>query len=396
MSTTPSARRMRVVYLNHHGKLSGGEIALLRLLPHLDQVDPHVILAEDGPLRARLETAGITVEILPMPAGAREVRKDTVRMRSGLVGPGVETLRYAAQLARRLREIRPDLVHTNSLKSGVYGSLAARRAAVPVVWHVRDRIASDYLPGPAVLGLRMMLRRLPDAVLVNSRSTMATVGKSSPVVVHSVIPELIDVSAVPRADDGAFRIGIVGRLAPWKGQDIFIRAFAQAFGSGNERAAIIGSAMFGEDDFADALLELATELGVADRVEFRAFREDIQAELGRLDVLVHASRSAEPFGQVILEGLAAGLPVVAAAGGGPSEILTHGINGLLVESGDVSAFTAALRQLRDDSDLRARLREAGLRRAADFSPQTARDLVHDVYRQVLAARSWRQRKASRS
>lgn len=380
-----SPRRIRVVYLDHTAKLSGGELALLRLLPHLDGVDAHVILAEDGPLRPRLEEVGVTVEVLPMPDGSRDLRKDRVRPGLQTVRPALATLRYAWQLSRRLRALGPDLVHANSLKSGVYGCVAGRLAGVPVVWHVRDRIAADYLPEPAVRGLRLMLRHLPAAVIVNSRATMATVGTADPYVVHSVVPEVIQVADMRErpAGDEAFRVGIVGRLAPWKGQDLFLRAFAAAFPDGDERAVIVGAAMFGEDDYADGLPELARALGIADRVEFRGFRDDVPAELARLQILVHASLTAEPFGQVILEGMASGVPVVATAGGGPSEIITTGVSGLLFTAGDVGALAQLLRTLRADEALRDRLAAGGLDRARDFSPAVASARVLDVYRGVL-------------
>lgn len=384
--TTKPTRRMRVVYLDHTAKLSGGEIALLRLLPHLDEVEPHVILAEDGPLRLRLEESGISVEVLPMPAGSRDVRKDHVRPGIGMVRPLFDTVRYAGQVARRVRALKPDLVHTNSLKAGVYGGIAARLTRTPVVWHVRDRIAEDYLPKPAVRGIRLLLHHLPAAVIVNSRATLETIGTGDPVIVHSVVPELIDIgdgqTRPPR--DATFRAGMVGRLAPWKGQDLFLQAFAAAFPDGNERAVIVGAAMFGEDDFADELEQLVATLGLAERVEFRGFCEDVPAELARLDVLVHASRTAEPFGQVVLEGLASSVPVIASEGGGPSEIVTPGINGLLFARGDQRALTRHLVALRTDERLRAELVIGGLARARDFSPQLARLRVQDLYRQVLA------------
>ncbi len=69
-------------------------------------------------------------------------------MRPGRLSPAavVGSALYTVRLARRLRSLRPDLVHTNSLKAGVYGGLAARAVGIPQVWHVRDRIAADYLP----------------------------------------------------------------------------------------------------------------------------------------------------------------------------------------------------------------------------------------------------------
>ena len=65
-------------------------------------------------------------------------------------------------------------MHTNSLKAGVYGSLAARLAGVPVVWHVRDRIADDYIPKPAVRIVRTLIRHLADGVIANSTATLET------------------------------------------------------------------------------------------------------------------------------------------------------------------------------------------------------------------------------
>ena len=116
--------------------------------------------------------------------------------------------------------------------------------------------------------------------------------------------------------DRPFTVGMVGWLSPWKGQDVFLRAFALAFPNGAARARAIGSAMFGEDAYATSLTELCDELGLTGRVDFRGFQADIPAELAELDVLVHATVIPEPFGQVVVEGMAAGLPVIASHAGG--------------------------------------------------------------------------------
>jgi len=82
IAPTGSDRRMRVLYLDHVARMSGGEIALLRLLPHLDEVEPHVILAEDGPFADQLVQAGISTEVLPMRETARSVRAVTSSLRT--------------------------------------------------------------------------------------------------------------------------------------------------------------------------------------------------------------------------------------------------------------------------------------------------------------------------
>ncbi|MGO9959542.1 MAG: glycosyltransferase family 4 protein [Solirubrobacteraceae bacterium] len=376
--------RVKVVYLDHVAQLSGGELALLRLLPHLDHVNPHVILAEDGPLVSRLHLAGVSTEVLPFAEPARDLRKRDVH--GGGISPLVAaaTVAYVAKLAVRLRRLNPDLVHTNSLKAGLYGSLAARLAGIPVVWHVRDRIAEDYLPRPAVTLVRQMTRRLATAVVANSRSTLETLAaRSHPVVIYSVLPEVLsDVRVGDRTRGGPLTFGVVGRLAPWKGQDFFLRAFAHAFPDGHERAVVVGGALFGEDDYAARLPTLAQDLGIADRVDLRGHRTDIWRELAQLDVLVHSSITPEPFGQVVLEGMAAGIPVIAAGAGGPAEILQHDVTGLLYEPSDVDDLASAMRRLRDP-DLRERLSFAARNGLGPYTPQAVASQLQDLYFEIV-------------
>lgn len=374
------APRPRVVYLDHTAVLSGGELALARLLPALD-VEAHAILAQDGPLTERLRAAGATVEILPLAEGTRDLPREAVGM--GSFAGVVRSSAYSLRLARRLRELRPDLVHANSLKSGLYGGLAARLARIPCVWHVRDRIEDDYLPPAAVRIVRLAARLLPAAVIANSDATLATLpGARRGRVVPSPVPP------APAADGrapGPLRIGIVGRLAPWKGQHVFLDAFARAFPNGDEHGVVVGAALFGADEqaYANGLHDRAQALGIEERIEFKGFREDVAAELAGLDVLVHASVLPEPFGQVVVEGMAAGLPVIATDAGGPAAIVRDGVTGLLVAPGDAVALAAALRRLAADATLRRDLGEAGRICARAYEPAAVAAQVLETYRSVL-------------
>jgi glycosyltransferase involved in cell wall biosynthesis/GT2 family glycosyltransferase len=376
--------RLSVVYLDHCGRLSGGEISLQRLLGGLSGIDAHVILAEDGPLRSCLEAMGIRCEVLPLAPRANSVRRGQVDGRHLPVLAVAATAVYTVRLARRLRHLRPDLVHTNSLKASVYGSVAGRLAGVPVVWHVRDRIAADYLPRQAVALLRAMVRTLPAAVIANSESTGKTIVAGHPTVVYDSTSGQV-IQAVERRR-GPLRVAMVGRLAPWKGQHIFLEAFGQAFGEGDEEAVVVGAALFGEEEYETSLRRLASQLGVAERVRFVGFQEDVNAVLEGCDVLVHASVVPEPFGQVVIEAMAAGVPVVAAGAGGPCEVIDDNHSGLLFPPGDVAALVAALRRLRDDESLRRRLAANGARRAQDFSPRAMAAQVSEVYRRLLDRR----------
>lgn len=376
-------RRRRVVFLDHCARLSGGELALLRIIEALD-VDAHVILGEDGPLVQRLHLAGISVEVLPLGEAARELRKDDVRVGgTGLLAP-LRTATYVPLLAWRLRRLRPDLVHTNTLKSGVYGSLAARLAGLPVVWHLHDRLSSDYLPGQAARAVRGAIRTLPTALVANSAASLATVG-GTPHGGATIVPNPVSPPRDERRIAPDVRVvGIVGRLAPWKGQHVFLEAFAKAFPNGNVTAAIVGAPLFGsaEEEYADNLRRSAHRLGIFERVDFRGFRPNIDAELARLDMLVHASVTPEPFGQVIVEAMAAGVPVIAAAGGGAAEIATHGVDALLHRPGDVEGLADAMRRLGADESLRRELAAAARRRANDYRPEAVATTLSAVYEAV--------------
>jgi glycosyltransferase involved in cell wall biosynthesis len=320
-----------------------------------------------------------------MPDRARLLRRRAVRGSVEAAMAAMATGRYVTRLAVRLRELRPDLVHTNSLKASLYGGLAARAARVPAVWHVHDRVAGDYLPPAAVQIVHQAARWLPTAVIANSETTRATLGPAAKAAV--VIPPPVQEITLSGKGDGPLRIGVVGRLAPWKGQGVFLRAFADAFPGGETRAVLVGAPLFGEEDYELGLRALAENLGISSRVEFRGFREDVPAELARLDVLVHCSIVPEPFGQVVVEGMAAGLPVVAAAGGGPAEVVRDGVNGLLHPPGDIPALAAVLRRLAADESLRGQLGAAAAGSVWPFRADIVAEQVMDLYRKVRAGPS---------
>jgi glycosyltransferase involved in cell wall biosynthesis len=376
-------KRPRVVYLDHVARLSGGEIALLRVLPHLRHINAHVILGEEGPLADRLAQAGVSVEVLPIAASLRDLRRESVRVGGASPVAVWQTLTYVARLARRLRRLRPDIVHTNSLKAGVYGTLAARALGIPVVWHVRDRISADYIPRPAVRLIRALVR-LADGLVANSTATLETVSSASRDSPSWVISDSVELSPYAReADGGATTFGMLGRIAPWKGQDLFLRAFASAFPDGEERAVVVGAPMFGEEDYELELHELVSRLGLTGRVEFRGFRENIWRELARFDVLVHASVIPEPFGQVVLEGMAAGLAVLAPDEGGPAAVIADGETGQLFRSRDADSLAAAMRALSDDGAGRERLGASAQGAIEPYRPDAVASRLEQVYERVL-------------
>lgn len=398
---------IRVLYLDHTAQLSGGEIALARLLASVDRsaVEPVVALAEDGPLAERLKANDVETHILPLSAAVRNVRKDTLTFGAlrKLQAPFL-LLAYALRLAAFARRRGIQVIHTNSLKADLYGGLVGWLTRIPVVWHMRDHIDTSYLPAPAVRAVRFLARHCPAYVVANSQSTLDQLflaGRRPAAVVPSGIdlkgqvvhdgvpPDDIALNALPtpeRVWHDPVRIGLVGRIAAWKGQHVVIDAAAKVRAAGfSAHFVIAGKALFGEEEYEAQVRQQAVDLGVADCVEFLGFTKDVPALLASLDILVHASTSPEPFGQVVIEGMAESLPVIGTDGGGVREIIVHGENGLLVPMGDADAMAEAILTLLRDPDRARALGRAGYRRVVRHftAGHTARK-IERVYRDVVS------------
>jgi glycosyltransferase involved in cell wall biosynthesis len=166
----------------------------------------------------------------------------------------------------------------------------------------------------------------------------------------------------------------LGRLHVNKGFDVLLAALAQA-----PRLYLW---LAGDGALTAALQQQAAALGVAARVRFLGWRDDIPALLAAADFLVCPSRH-EPLGNVVIEAWAAGVAVLATASEGPGALIADGENGLLVPVDDASALARAMIRLADDRDLRARLAAAGrAAHAAEYSEARVVGLYRDFFARV--------------
>ena len=135
------------------------------------------------------------------------------------------------------------------------------------------------------------------------------------------------------------------------------------------RGAKLELHILGDGELRESLARLAGELGIADRVTFLGFQRDPFRHMRKADIFVLSSLW-EGFGNVLVEAMAMGAPVVSTdCPHGPGEIIKDGETGLLVPPGDDQPLAAALQRLIDDPMLRAKLGDAGQIRAQDFSAQ---------------------------
>jgi glycosyltransferase involved in cell wall biosynthesis/uncharacterized protein involved in exopolysaccharide biosynthesis len=392
----------RVLYFDHTAMLGGGEIALLNLVRLIDRtvVYPVIVLGAEGPLAAALRSVA-EVHILALPDEIRAAKKDKIGPRSFLhLGRLISIALYIRRLRRFIRQNGIDIVHTNSLKADIIGGLAARLGGKPVIWHVRDRIADDYLPSAVAKGFRLLSRFVPTFIVANSAATMETLqlsgksrnnnsnngnnnnNKDRKVVIHdgTTLPE----DPVPPGNGNHLLVALIGRISPWKGQDVFLRAVSRVSARfPNARFKIVGTSLFGEREYESSVRTLCDELELDNIVEFTGFCVDIASVLRNLDVLVHASTIGEPFGQVIIEGMAAAKPVVATNGGGVPEIVVHNETGLLVPMRDVEAMAEAICKLLADPSKRHSMGNKGRERVrAYFTIERTVKKVQAVYERL--------------
>jgi glycosyltransferase involved in cell wall biosynthesis len=162
---------------------------------------------------------------------------------------------------------------------------------------------------------------------------------------------------------GRVVIGLVGRLQPWKGQHHLLQALALLRDREHDvHGLFVGGSAFGfSQGYPAELAELVDRLELGDRVTMTGQVPDADPYLRRMDVFVNAS-SGEPFGIVMPEAMAHGLPIVAVASAGPLEIVEDGTTGLLVERPDGGLLADALEQLVGDPERRRRMGEAGRER----------------------------------
>ncbi|MCK0118391.1 glycosyltransferase [Isoptericola sp. S6320L] len=360
MSTAPGhgppPAPVRVLVLDHTAAPGGAELALVRLCAALGpDVSVRAVLFADGPLRPALLAVGVPVDVLELdPEVATVGRRDVLRGGLGGLRRVRGTVSFLVRLVRLLRRLRPDVVHTTSLKADLLGTLAATLAGRPVVWYVHDRIAPDYLPRPLVSLVRVAAY-LPRAVIANSRATARTLPRHATIAYPGFSADQMSPDAPHDGPHDTPRdapvVGIVGRVSPTKGQLELVRALPAVLARyPRATVRVVGGALFGAGDHAREVRTEAERLGVDAHVEWAGHVESPAEELDRFDVCVHASPVPEPFGQVVVEAMVRGVPVVATRAGGVPEILSHpdGDLGVLVETGDVDALAAGVLAVLDD------------------------------------------------
>ena len=370
---------MRILYLNPSGQLGGAETSLLTLLDGVRSCWPewevHLLLGEEGPLVAKAEKLGVRTEVIPFPAAlARTGDSASSLLLSAwrLSQATRSALLYRKRLATTIRRLRPDLIHSNGFKMHLLGAWVAG-AEVPVIWHIHDYVSRR----PWMSRILRRLRHRSKAAIVNSRSVEVDVRSNLPGLATRTIYNAIDLkkfspsgpvldldrlAGFPPGRPDLVRVGLVGTFARWKGHEVFLRALSQLPRDLPVRAFIIGAPIYQTSGSQWSFSELQAEarrLSLDGRIGFTGFLDDTASAMRALDIVVHASTLPEPFGMVIVEGMACAKAVVVSNAGGAAELIDDGFTALSHHPGDAAELSRAIERLTRDPGLRVRLGSNG-------------------------------------
>jgi glycosyltransferase involved in cell wall biosynthesis len=298
-------------------------------------------------------------------------------------------------LVQLIRAHDVDLVHSHTLGISTYACLAGLRTRTPVICTLHGDVDLALADRRRAAKFWIIRRGASKLVLVSEYLRRKFLDRTKFAAERvAVVHNGVDAEGHSAPADGALRrefglpadaflVGAVGNIRGPKAYDNLLRAAAIAARENPAlRFVVVGE---GSGALLDELLRLRAELGLEGIVHFAGFRDGIASVLANFDAFVLSS-SSEGFSIATVQAMASALPVVATRSGGPEEIVTDGVDGLLVPVADPSALAAALVRISRDSALRERLGAAARATALSrFSLRAMLARYEAIYREALGA-----------
>ena len=422
--TQSKSQKKRILYVQLSPGVGGGIINGLYPLAtclNRDRYEPLVLFYWPNPYRERFEASGVKTIVFEKPrsrqhpAPVAQLQKNRLvrNLQQGngrgnalyhALGSYVRLSYYIPQISRlaKLMKVHDiDLVHLNSCSTG-HGRevvLAAKLAGLPCICHVRN--FSQFQAAD-----RLIARFVDQYIYCSNAIGQHCVTQGvTPTKGCTIRNGLVDVEKWSRPYDTAqmrreigwsnkdFIVGNMGRLVPWKGQDVFLKALAEVKREVPDiKGLVVGGVTKSAErqdeqpfSYYERLLALTKSLNLTDNVHFTGFRSDIPRIMASVDVVVHSSSEPEPASMVVIEGMFAGRPVIATNGGGMSEMIADGVTGLLVPLNDPQAMAQAILLYYQDRALAKRIAIAGQQKAEEqFRAQRYVGEVQALYQTLLA------------
>lgn len=335
---------MNILFIDQFSDPGGAQRCLMDLLPEVQRRGwtPCLMAPGNGELTDWCWQSGIPVHTLPLRRCANGTKTAMDLLRFGFDMP-----RMAAAIRSVIAEKGIDIVYVNGPR--VLPAVAGL-SRVPVIFHAHSLIGQVYASTIAELSLR-----LAHATVIAASKFVARTQRNARVIYNGVA----DLSLGPRSFVGRpTRVGIIGRIAPEKGQLDFVRAARLlGGGSGSPQFLVYGAPLFSDPGYERAVRAEAQNAPV----QFCGWTNNISTALRDLDLLAVPSGPSEAATRVIMEAFSAGTPVLAYCSGGIPELVEDGRTGVLTESPDTEALARGIRLLMADPAKLERLSIAGRR-----------------------------------
>nr|WP_286178267.1 glycosyltransferase family 4 protein [Rhodopirellula sp. JC639] len=300
-------------------------------------------------------------------------------------------LRAAWKIRHLVRRNRYDLLHAHTPRTAMIAALASRLTGLPWIYHVHSpaaRDSSNPLTNHVNAAVeRLSLHRCDHLITVSESLRLDCIRRGcreeDVSVVHNGVPAICPPRTTTPIVGGRWVLGMVALMRPRKGLEVALQAIAKLQDRHDVRLRIIGP--YETDAYRESIENLIAQLRITGLIERVGFTENVPAELAKLDAMVLPSLYGEGLPMVVLEAMAAGLPVVATRVEGTPEAVTDGAQGLLAEPGDAESLAGKLDELISGVHEWQQMSDAAKERHEEaFSDLAMATRTADVYRKVLA------------
>jgi glycosyltransferase involved in cell wall biosynthesis len=327
---------MEILFLDQFSVLGGAQLCLLDVLEAVEQRGwrARFALPGDGPLAERVRSRGY--DVYEIPSGPYQSGSKSL---ADFIQIPFDIWRQKRIVAQIINRGNPDIIYVNGPRMLPAAALAARDR-LPLLFHAHNRLMQGYAAGLAGWSLRHSTATVIACSTFVGGPLVRYVRGGNLQVIPNGTP---DAGFRERAfgPGRSWRIGLIGRISPEKGQAEFLQAIAAlAPEFPTAKFVICGAPIIPADDYLQSVSELARGLPV----EFLGWRDDIASVLADIDLLVVPSKN-EGMGRVIVEAFSAGVPVVAFATGGITEVIVDGDTGFLTSESTPDALAARIRAI---------------------------------------------------
>ena len=390
--------KARVLYCESSadGTVGGSHYCLLYLIEHLDRArfEPLVVFYERNAILKRFQSAAETI-IHPQDTPVQWAKHGLL---PALAGRAVNFGKFLGAVGSHisfLRRHRIDIVHlNNSITRHQDWALAALLARVPCIVHERG-LNRVYTARDRSLASRLALIVPMSAWIRDHMVQRGVPGDNIRVMYDGLDPEQVKVATPPaelrkawNVADNERVIGIVGNVREWKGQETVVRAMIEVTRRFPDAVCfIVGNTTTADREYLANLKKIAAEAGIERNLRFTGYQQDVPSFMNMMEIVIHASIAPEPFGMVVLEGMAQRKPVIGSRAGGPVEMVVEGETGFTFPPGDAHTLAARIGDLLADPERAKRMGEAGyVRLLREFTIAKYMENIHGAYEAVLARR----------